>query len=72
VALDIRWNHHQSPGRCRQWGFPPLQDAYFPHFAGGHNLPQNESTTAAQRQDQDMRAQQMRDWMRVNMPGELL
>lgn len=72
AALDIRWNHHQGPGRCAKYGFPPLQDAYFPHFAGGHNLPQDASTTAKERQDQGVRAQQMLDWMRANMPEEML
>lgn len=68
--LDIRWNHHQSPGRCKAWGFPPLREAYFPHFAGGHNLPQDASTTAADRQCQATRAEQMRDWITANMADE--
>jgi lipopolysaccharide biosynthesis glycosyltransferase len=70
--LDIRWNHHQSPGRCKKHGFPPIKDAYFPHFAGGHNLPQDKSKTLAERMDQGVRAQQMREWIAENMKEESL
>lgn len=66
-ALSILWNHHQSPGRCAKHGFPPVTAAYFPHFAGGHNLPQDESKTLAERTDQRVRAEQMRAWIDEHM-----
>lgn len=60
--LDVRWNHFHGVERCAQFGFPPVEDAHFVHFAGGAHTPQASMDSPA-RWDQSLRAGYMRDWL---------
>ena len=65
VALGIEWNHHQTEARVKRFGLPPVSEAHFVHFAGGHHLPQN-ALTGADKVDQSIRAEQMLTWIKEN------
>lgn len=63
ARLGIEWNHHQTEGRVRRFGLRPVSEAHFVHFAGGHHLEQCR-THGAEKISQDVRADQMREWIR--------
>ena len=69
--LDIRWNHWIADDRCAKFGFHPVKDAWFVHFAGGVRVGQENLKTKEEQTNQPMRAELIGDWMDANMPGEL-
>jgi hypothetical protein len=63
MPLSILWNHHQTQGRVKRFGLAPVEAAWMVHFAGGHHLEQCRAT-GCEKVSQEVRAAQMREWIR--------
>jgi hypothetical protein len=63
VDLDVKWNHFHPWERCQKHGFPPVDQAWIVHFAGGAHTEQ-AGMGKPERWDQALRARLMKKWLK--------